>query len=460
MVVAAHHLQLRTRVALKFMHPAASVDGVAIARFLREARAAAAIKSEHVVRVSDIGTLENGAPYLVMEYLEGRDLARELEERGRLPIPEAIDIVLQACDALAEAHALGVVHRDLKPANLFLCRRANGVRTLKLLDFGISKLMGAVDEPSVTKSHSMLGTPLYMSPEQLRSAREVDARTDVWALGAVLYQLVTGEPPFPGELLADLCVKIATEQPRPLRDLLPGAPPQLNAVIGRCLEKERARRYPNIAAFALDLVAFGSHTDRFSVERLVSSIKAYPAPVVVSAHDPQDTISRPKISAPTLTSDTAAAWVRPPRLSLLPSRSALMALVAVTVLAIGSAWTLLRSHRSAATSVGSPEASAARPEVTAEPRENAPTTTHQAPFAPAESLTVTPGPAPTASAGAPSKTLGRVHPPASSTVKSSPALTGPQSLRPAPATSEHAPPRLIAPAVSAVPRNVFDTRKL
>src|SRR4051794_37656982 len=177
-VVAAHHIQLDDRVAIKFLLPETLGNGDAVMRFAREARAAVKIKSEHVARVTDVGTLENGAPYMVMEYLEGGDLAAWLQDRGRLPVELAVDLLLQACEAIAEAHAIGIVHRDLKPANLFVARLPGGVQSVKVLDFGISKMTGfsaSGGESSATKTSALLGSPLYMSPEQMRSSKDVDA---------------------------------------------------------------------------------------------------------------------------------------------------------------------------------------------------------------------------------------------------------------------------------------------
>jgi serine/threonine protein kinase len=192
-VVAAMHLSLRQKVAIKFLLPGASKE--VVQRFLREARSAARLKSDHVARVIDVSELETGAPYMVMEYLEGNDLSRVLRKRGAFPIVDAVDFVLQACEAIAEAHTAGIVHRDLKPANLFLTKAADGSATVKVLDFGISKDTGAEDggEPeSPLTQTAMLGSPNYMSPEQMRSTRDADARADIWSLGVILYQLLTG----------------------------------------------------------------------------------------------------------------------------------------------------------------------------------------------------------------------------------------------------------------------------
>ena len=203
-VLAAKHMQLGERVAIKLMLPGA-VTEENVGRFLREARAAIRIKSPHCVRVLDVAELANRTPYMVMEYLEGNDLSGILKERGPLPPHVAVDWTLQACEAIAEAHALQIVHRDLKPSNLFLQRVSTGHELVKVLDFGISKAgPSAEGEMVMTRTSVMMGSPLYMSPEQLISSKHVDARSDIWALGVILFELVTGAPPFNAETLPQL----------------------------------------------------------------------------------------------------------------------------------------------------------------------------------------------------------------------------------------------------------------
>src|SRR6185503_5697767 len=255
-VVAALHLELDQRVALKFLLPASASKPDLIARFSREARAAAKIKSEHVVRVMDVGSLENGTPYIVMEYLEGADLNTALAEKGSLPIPVAVDYMLEACVAIAEAHAAGIVHRDLKPGNLFLTRKSDGTEMIKVLDFGISKSPVSITESSegkngvVTKTSEVFGSPLYMSPEQLKSSRSVDARADLWALGVILFELVSGRSPFDRGSVAEIFGAILHEEPPRLRQALPGAPAELERVIARCLEKQPEKRFAHVADLA------------------------------------------------------------------------------------------------------------------------------------------------------------------------------------------------------------------
>ncbi|MDP9034411.1 MAG: protein kinase, partial [Myxococcota bacterium] len=274
-VVAAHHLQLDDRVALKFLLPAALGNPDAIARFAREARAVVKIKSEHVARVIDVGTLESGAPFIVMEFLEGRDLAAWLRQCGPLPVEQAVDFVLQASEAIAEAHALGIVHRDLKPANLFVVRGPDGLPSIKVLDFGISKLtaLGALGpDLATTKTSTIMGSPFYMSPEQMRTPKDVNAQADIWALGVILFELLSGQPPFVGDTFAEVCTKITVERPTPLRRLRPDAPARLEAALGRCLEKDRARRYGNVAELAHALREFAPEGARPSVDRITRII--------------------------------------------------------------------------------------------------------------------------------------------------------------------------------------------
>jgi len=329
-VFSAFHLQLHERVALKFLRSDVTREGEAVTRFVREARAAVRIRNDHVVRVMDVGTLDDGAPYLVMEHLEGRDLAAELALRGRFALTDVVDLLLQACEALAEAHSLGIVHRDLKPANLFLTQRANGSLWLKVMDFGISKVPLGVQEPAMTHTHAMLGSPTYMSPEQLRSPRDVDARSDLWALGAVLFQLLSGEPPFKGQTLSDLCINIATQDSPKLSALRPDLPREFDAVLDRCMAKEREQRFSNVAELALALAPFASRQGLSSLDHVVSVIKSSGASVSAPNGAASAAVSAPKV----VPSATLTAWDQSSATSRRPRR--LLALAAVTALALGS----------------------------------------------------------------------------------------------------------------------------
>jgi serine/threonine-protein kinase len=278
-VVAAMHAELDQRVAVKVLLPAMAQNPAVVTRFSREARAAAKIKSEHVVRVIDVGNTDAGLPYIVMEYLEGHDLAEVLAGSGKVAPGAAVDFVLQACEALAEAHAAGFVHRDLKPGNLFLARRADGSEIVKVLDFGISKAAIADDVPgggkpsSLTQTSDVFGSPLYMSPEQLKSARDVDARADVWAIGVILYELCTGVTPFDRATVAETFGSILYEKPEPVRKRAPEVPIELESAILRCLEKDAARRFQNVADLCKALFPFAENVARGSIERTARVLK-------------------------------------------------------------------------------------------------------------------------------------------------------------------------------------------
>ena len=252
-VARAHHLILDVPVAIKFLLPEALEQEETVQRFLREAQAAARLKGEHVSRIIDVGLLETGAPYLVMEYLEGIDLKDLLRQRGRLDPGFAVDLTLQACEALAEAHSLGIVHRDVKPSNFFLTQGADGAPLLKLLDFGVSKAPHTMVK-GITKSQVIVGTPAYMSPEQMESSKDVDARTDIWSLGVLLYELVSGRRPFPGENFGRLVVRVTMEPMRPLDDI--ELPDGLEDLIARCLEKDAVHRFQTTAELAAALAPF------------------------------------------------------------------------------------------------------------------------------------------------------------------------------------------------------------
>jgi hypothetical protein len=268
-VVAARHVELDQLVAIKFVRDEALSNEQGVQRFLREARAAVKLKSEHVARVLDVGKLESGAPYMVMEYLEGSDLATVLAEQGPLPLGSACDWIMQACEAVAEAHAAGIVHRDLKPENLFLTRAVGGAPKVKVLDFGVSK---AVKGPSgdllgLTRTRAMLGSPLYMSPEQMRSSRDVDSRADIWAMGVVLFQLLTARWPFEADSMPELCLKVVSDPPLSLATLRPDVPQGIVGVVERCLSKDPAKRYAQAAELASALEPFVPPASRVFAER-------------------------------------------------------------------------------------------------------------------------------------------------------------------------------------------------
>src|SRR5688572_12959490 len=252
-VVAARHVDLGQRVALKFMLKESMTDPSQAERFLREAKAAVQLKSAHTARVLDVGRLKNGEPYMVMEYLEGRDLDDELRTTGPMPPYKAVDFILQACEALAEAHGLGMIHRDVKPKNMFLTTKVDGRPFVKVLDFGLAKQMGGTDV-SLTATNSVFGSPQYMSPEQMRSAKDVDARSDIWSIGVCLYELLTGRVPFDAGGVAEICAMVLKDPVTPPSTYARGLPSDLEAVVMKCLEKDPTLRFQTIAelAFALE----------------------------------------------------------------------------------------------------------------------------------------------------------------------------------------------------------------
>jgi serine/threonine-protein kinase len=269
-VLLATHLQLDQLVALKFLLPSALSQAELEARFAQEARAAAKIRSEHVARVIDVSTLDDGAPYIVMEYLEGTDLAKLLARRGPLPVPQAVSHILQACEALAEAHAAGIVHRDLKLSNLFVASYPDGAPCIKILDFGISKysIPGSDPDLSMTDTAAVMGSPLYMSPEQMRSTRNVDARSDIWALGVILYELVAGRVPFDAQTMPLLCTMVLQDEPPPLGPRVRDLPRGFEAVVLRCLAKDRNQRFANVHELARALVEFAPPDAQRSIDRI------------------------------------------------------------------------------------------------------------------------------------------------------------------------------------------------
>ncbi|KYF88398.1 protein kinase, partial [Sorangium cellulosum] len=266
LVVEALHLDLDTRVAIKFLLPEFMSYTEAAERFMREARTVAKLQTHHVVRVLDVAALESGEPYMVMELLDGEDLACHAAEAGTLAIGECIDHIVQACEALAEAHALGIVHRDLKPANLFLTKRPDGAPLIKVLDFGVSKILtGDTGNVSLTQTTTILGSALYMSPEQMRSSKSVDPRTDIYALGVCLFEIIGGRPPYVADSFPELCAKIYTSPPEPLQDLRPEVPEGLVEVIEKSIAREPEDRYQSIAEFVQALAPYAAPGTRTTI---------------------------------------------------------------------------------------------------------------------------------------------------------------------------------------------------
>jgi serine/threonine-protein kinase len=254
-VFEARHVRLGQAVAIKFLKPELVSDQDHVARFAREGRAAARMRSQHAARVFDVDTTPAGIPYMVIELLDGHDLQEELRSRGKLPVEEAVDIVLQACSAMAEAHLLGIVHRDLKPANLFSCSKTSG-RLIKVLDFGVSKLVE--DELAHTTAPSVtLGTPHYMSPEQITAAKDVDSQSDIWSLGVILYRLIAGQLPHVADSATAFVVTVVNTPAVPL-DQVATVPAELAAAVMKALEKSRAERWATVEELGRAIQPFGS----------------------------------------------------------------------------------------------------------------------------------------------------------------------------------------------------------
>jgi serine/threonine protein kinase len=300
-VVAAKHLGLRRLVAVKLLRPDFARSPEVVTRFLREARAAARLRSEHVVTVLDVGTLDTEAPYFVMEYLPGTDLGRLVQKQGPLEIDDVVDYSLQMLEALAEAHRAGIVHRDLKPPNLFLTTREDGSGCIKVLDFGVSKLIGweVTDDGVVTRQGMALGSPLYMSPEQIRDASRVDARTDIWSLGAVMHELLTGRPPFPYQELPRVIRAICSERYHlPERSDIPD---ELFEILFQCLRKERKERFQDVQELAQAFEPLvRSAGARVSLERILRKRNSAPPPAhITPIPEPALVSTRPELPSVT-----------------------------------------------------------------------------------------------------------------------------------------------------------------
>ena len=274
LVLHGEHLRLDEEVAIKLLLPAMREVAGMTTRFLREAQAASKIKSRHVARVTDVDVMPDGTPYMIMEYLDGMSLAWLRKQRGALPIPDAVRYVLEACDAIAEAHALGIVHRDLKPANLFLAQGRDGDEIVKVLDFGISKI-DAPGEQDTTKTGQMMGSPKYMAPEQMLSMHDVDGRSDIWSLGAILYDFVAGRTPFVAETTPQLCSLVLHGTPLPPRQFRADLPEALEAVILRCLERQPDKRFASVAELVAALAPFAPAGAHIPAPRAPSPGKAH-----------------------------------------------------------------------------------------------------------------------------------------------------------------------------------------
>jgi serine/threonine-protein kinase len=387
-VVAAMHLGLKQRVAIKLLNAELAESPEIVERFLREAHTASRIQGDHVVRVMDVDTLDSGAPFMVMEHLDGADLSSVRRSKRPLPIPTAVRYVLEACEAIAEAHELGIVHRDLKPANLFLATRRDGTTRVKVLDFGISKILEpGPEEVELTKTNMVAGSAQYMSPEQMLSTRDVDARTDIWSLGVVLFELSAGQLPFPAKTVTQACALIMSTPPPLLRSLVPDAPPELEAIVQRCLEKDRDRRFATVRELMVALRPFAAaQASDASQASLVSQ-----APHVAQGvgPPPASLVAEGTMSdgARTLLVESTTAGVASlPVATRAQSRARLRVLAAVA-LAVGGACALgaaalFGAHGPERSSEPSaPEPASPTPHASVEPAEPAATATAPAPAA-------------------------------------------------------------------------------
>ena len=330
LVFSAKHVELDQAVALKFMR--AELRGqISPSRFTLEARATAKLRSAHVARVFDVGVLDDGTPFMVMELLEGIDLEKLIEERGRLSPDVAAELVTQACEAVAEAHDAGIIHRDLKPANLFLTKTPQGAPFVKVLDFGISK--ATVEAPTrATAAGQIMGSPPYMSPETLKSSRNANVQSDVWALGVILYELATGRLPFDGEGVGDIALKVHNEEPVWPAILDPSIPNEYDAIVRSCLAKDASRRYGSVIELRDALVAFSSSR---STGAMTLSLRTT-APRIVVVDEPEPAPLTPR-TAEELKRARSSTTIVPARQVSEPPRRGTDRRVLAGAVAIGAA---------------------------------------------------------------------------------------------------------------------------
>jgi serine/threonine-protein kinase len=352
-VYVATHTDLGTEVAIKVL-TSGHEDPTLGARFLREARAAARLKSEHITRVFDFGVLPSGLPFMVLELLTGVDVDAVLE-LGPIPPQVAVGHVLQACEGLAVAHAAGLVHRDIKPSNLFVTTRSDGSPLIKILDFGIAK-----DVSDSKKTTGGMGSPYYMSPEQVRAAADVDARTDVWALGVTLFEMLSGERPFEGVIASQVCIAIVNDEPVRLDAVTAGLPPELVATVHRCLAKNRDERPANVGELAMLLAPFATYETRLHAERAVRTLGGRSSMTSVPDGDrlsfARNTPSRPLAGAARAGAETMPALSsRPPPPPPTTRRFVIAGLVGVAALGV-VATVLLLVRGPTLTATGAPSA--------------------------------------------------------------------------------------------------------
>ena len=318
-VYLARHDLLQRDVAIKLLSPELTEQEDVKSRFLNEARAAARLRNEHVAAVMDVETAEGGTPFIVLEYLEGEDLEAVLSKRGPLPYQEVVDWTLQALEAIAHAHAEKIIHRDLKPANLFLTKRQDGTAVIKVLDFGLSKVTNSLQGALATKTTAILGSPAFMSPEQLRSAKNVDARADLWSVGVILFHMVTGKYPLNAESEGELFAKILADTPlATIRSLQPDVPEALDAVFARCVSRDLAKRYANAAELAQALGPLATPQGAQSVERICRTLGVAPPPPPAGTTAGAPLIAFGNHAAPSLTETTVAEAPQHPLAATTP----------------------------------------------------------------------------------------------------------------------------------------------
>jgi serine/threonine-protein kinase len=285
-VLAVRHLVLGELMAMKLIHGDEAQQPEILDRFRREARAMMRIQSEHVVRTIDCGILEDDTPYLVMEYLEGQDLAQCLAQTGPLPLWQVAEYMMQTCEALAHAHALGIVHRDLKPSNLFIVQRRDGRKWVKVIDFGIAKQSGSgmtVNGMRLTKTAQVMGSPRYMAPEQMASAKDVDPRADIWSLGIVMFELLSGCVPFVGKTFVSLYRDITSLETPSLLPYRPDLTEEFHGIVRRCLMKDRQQRYPSVVELCAALRPFATPQCHVQPEQLANILGPVTYPAQVSS---------------------------------------------------------------------------------------------------------------------------------------------------------------------------------
>ena len=385
-VVHATHLALDEPVAIKFLRPEVAQNEEAAARFTREAKAALRVKSEHIGRVLDIDRLEDGLPYIVMEFLEGTDLDERIQRAGRMGITEAVDAVIQACIALSEAHAQGVIHRDIKPANLFETRDSRGRSVLKVLDFGISKVTGERARV-LTAPQTAMGSVSYMSPEQLMSSGDVDHRTDIYALGVTLYELLTGVLPFVADTIPQIVALILNEEAVPVTAHRPDVPAEIGEAVRQAMSMDAELRQATVLDLAETLRPFASARGQATLERFVATgtsptmVSQGPAPRARTGGDTTQAVISP--SSPTRAKRT--------RWWLVPAGGAIASVVIASAMILGGG----DNHATTATPTVLPQSPAAS---TRPSSRTAPTSDPRAAPAPPPTAAATNSTTPTASA--------------------------------------------------------------